>query len=59
MCRWSVEKGPAFPQVQDGFPLPFPVVSRFGAEAVVLDSGAFRDLTAAPARPLTCDLDSF
>ena len=48
MCRWSVEKGPAFPQVQDGFPLPFPVVSRFGAEAVVLDSGTFRDLTAAP-----------
>ncbi|WP_170953557.1 hypothetical protein [Synechococcus sp. UW179A] len=49
MSRGAVEKGCGFPQFLDAFPLLFAESSRLEGEAVVLDSGAFRDLTGVLA----------
>ena len=45
----AVENSCCFPQFWGAFPLPFPESIRLRAESVVLDSGAFGDLTEAPA----------
>ena len=49
MSGGAVEKSCAFPQLWDAFPPPFPESSRLRAESVVLDSGAFGDLTEVSA----------
>ena len=49
MPHGAVENGWVFPQFWGAFPLPFRESSRLRAESVVLDSGAFGDLTEAPA----------
>ena len=49
MSGGAVENSCCFPQLWGAFPLPFPESIRLRAESVVLDSGAFRDLTEATA----------
>ena len=49
MSGGAVENSWGFPQLWGAFPLPFPESSRLRVESVVLDSGAFRDLTEVPA----------